>query len=550
MKYKNLRTYSKNFNDAQVERIVKLRASGLTWTQITAKLNKEFLQKNSEDVYAGIYRRFGQKVIDKVNKKLTPHPHEDFTREALGNISKTTNGKRKRFFITAVGAAAPLHVDGFNTILKYCEKEKAELVLLPMLAHVKALQDQPNHYDPLLKPYLNKFATEFIFNENIKAIELYLNPQQINSLTGLKRVRGRDKLSVDPETSHLLKNHKKSSLIVAHSKQLMETLPTGNNSVPRIIHSTGSITVPNYQKNRVGVIAGEDHLLGGLILEVNDDEFYITQVQINERDGSFVDKYAKRFYPNGDVVQERAEAFVMGDIHPGLHSQVALNVWYEVWDIIRPKKVFVHDWLDGKSISHHLTKKRIQRAMLPTAFKTLEGEMEVAKEVLDQIYNNMPEDADMYLVASNHPDHVTSYIDEGRYMKDSNENYALGHRMVVETLDGQDPIKNRIDPEGKFIWLERNQDFYVEGTQCASHGDVGANGSRGSIKQNEDVYSSSMTAHTHAPGIYHDAFVVGHTSIDRHGYNNGPSGWLVCSGSIYRGGHKQLVIALKSNWKI
>src|SRR5690606_32735218 len=148
--------------------------------------------------------------------------------------------------------------------------------------------------------------------------ELRLNPQQVQPLTGIHRIRGRDQMSEDPDFQHLIKNSNAISLIVAHSKQNMEVIATGNNTIPRILHSTGALTCPEYQRNRIGIIAQEDHVLGGLIIEIDGDKFYPTQVQINPNDGSFVDKYGKRFYPDGKVVQERAEAFVVGDIHPGL----------------------------------------------------------------------------------------------------------------------------------------------------------------------------------------------------------------------------------------
>lgn len=544
------RTLSKNFTDDQLETILKLRRGGASWVKIAHKLNQQWYLDNSPKVYQGVYRRFAKVLIDRVKKSQEPHPHEDFTREALGHIRKNGKVKQKRYFISAVGAAADLYGEGFASVQSYCEKEKAELILLPMRAHVKALEDQPLHYDPKLKPFKHLFSTEFVFNENIKALELGLNPQQVQPLTGTHRIRGRNDSSVSEECQHLVKNNKKYSLLVSHSKQMMEIIATGNNSAPRMLHTTGALTLPKHQKNRVGIIATEDHVLGGLILEINEDEFYVTQVQFNLEDGSFVDKYAKRFYPNGDVVQERAEAFVMGDIHPGMESQDALAAWYEVWDYIKPKRIFLHDWFDGHSISHHLKNQRITKALRPKHFKTLEAEINYAQKLLYEVAGEASKDAEIYPVSSNHPGHVIQYLEEGRYMNDCDENYALAHRMVVETLDGENPLQKRLDPDGRFNWLHDNDDLLVEGVQCGAHGHLGVGGSKGSLKQSERIYSSSMTAHAHTPGIYHGAYQVGHTSDERHGYNKGPSTWLTCSGVVYKGGHKQLIIALKRNWKI
>ena len=542
---KPAQTLTKNFTDSQVDKIVSLHENGASWPAIAEKLNKSWGLKHSRDVYRGVHRRHS----DVVKARSEPHEHDDFTKEALGSIVKTNPRNRKRFFITAVGAAAKLHSKSFESVLSYCAKEKAELILLPMNAHVRGGGEQPDHYDPILKPYLKHFATSYAFNRNIKAVELHLNPQQIQPLTGISRIRGRDQAFSDG-IQHLIKNNTKCSLIVAHSKQNMEVKATGNNSVPRIIHTTGSITTPDYRANRIGAIASEDHVLGGLILEVSDDEFYITQIQFNPQDGTFVDKYATRFYPDGKTKQERAEAFVQGDIHPGMESEAALKAWKEVCDIAKPKRVFLHDWQDGLSISHHTENRKITKSLRPDLFNTIDSELAYAQKVLKKVASDMPKDAEIVLVASNHSEHLRKYLEEGRYFKDCSENYKTGHRMVVEILDGIDPLKSRLDPDSRFTWLDRNTDYIVEGTQCGSHGDVGQNGARGSLAQHESVNSSSMTAHTHTPGIYHGAYVVGHSSTDRHGYNNGPSTWLTASGMIYKGGHKQLIVALKSNWRL
>lgn len=211
-----------------------------------------------------------------------------------------------------------------------------------MPAHVKALKAQPLHYDPALKPFKSKFATEFTFNSHLKAIEAHINPQQINPLTGLKRLRIH-KYTENNQPGAEIKRLK-TSVIVAHSKQMLEVVPTGNESHPRLIHSTGAITTPSYLRNRIGMIANEDHKLGGLIIEIKGGVFWVRQVQFDVKDGSFVD-LGVRYHANGKAVPERAEAFKMGDVHPGHHDDGALNAIYRLWDIIKPKRIFLEDFL-------------------------------------------------------------------------------------------------------------------------------------------------------------------------------------------------------------
>lgn len=507
--------------------------------------------------------------FEALNKKREAHPLEDFTREALGSIVKSNDYRNGIFVITAVAptshldwseadhknaeegenvTAENLFEPGFKAIQNYLKRKKAELVLLPMPAHVKALQEQPRHYDARLEPFREKMATEFTFNKHLKALEAHINPQQINPLTGLKRLRVQRYLDYDGKTGADLKPNK-TSLIVAHSKQMMEVVPTGNNSHPRIIHSTGSITLPSYLRNRIGMIANEDHKLGALIVEIEGDVFYIRQIQMNPKNGSFVD-LGVRYHADGKAVPERAEAFKIGDIHPGHHDADAIAGMFKLWDIIKPKRIFFEDAFDGSSISHHLAHKKLTRSKLPSYFKDLPSEIEMAKKVLEDIWDHAPKDAELIMTASNHPEHVAKYLDEGRYINDNAANYQLAHRMIVMDLDGKNPLQEMLDPDRRMRWTGENEDLWVEGVQMNVHGHLGLNGARGSKQGHELAYGDVMIAHSHTPSIYHNAFTVGHMSTERHGYNNGSSTWILCSGAVYKGGQKQLYMLVKNKFQI
>lgn len=505
------------------------------------------------------------KYFKDLDKAKTPHIHSDFTKEAIGSIIKENDFKEGTFFITAVSPtsyldwseedhiraaegqdvlAENLFMPGFKAMQNFLKREKAEMVLLPMPAHVKALQSQPQYYDPRLKTFKENFATEYTFNNHLKAIEAHLNPQQINPLTGLKRLRVY-KYTGENNPGQEIKRFK-TSLIVGHSKQMMEVIPTGNDSHPRIIHSTGTITQPKYLRNRIGMIAKEDHKLGGLIVEVRGKVFWIRQVQFNERDGSFVD-LGKRYHSNGTVTEERAEAFKMGDVHPGHHDEAALAAMYDLWDIIKPKRIFFEDFFDGASISHHLANKRLSKAKLPDTFIDLPTEIEVAKKCLGNIWARAPKDAELIATASNHPEHVTRWLEEARYVNDNKANYNIGHRMVVMALDGKNPLKEYLDPKSIMNWTEENQDYFVEGVQMNAHGHLGINGARGSKMGHELAYGDAMVAHSHTPSIYHETFTVGHMTHERHGYNQGPSTWILACGAVYKGGHKQLYMIIQGS---
>ncbi|HEY5234785.1 MAG TPA: hypothetical protein VIJ14_01295 [Rhabdochlamydiaceae bacterium] len=553
------------FTDPQTKYLVSSRLEGNQWDAIRDSFNAEFKTEISSEAIRRRFRAAGYKPGDtqkKNEEEKTAHIHSDFTKEALGSIVKVNDYQEGTFFITAVAPtsyldwseedherakngedvlAENLFEPGFAAVQNFLKRNNAELVLLPMPAHVKALQKQPRYYDPKLKEFKENFATEFTFNTHLKAIEAHLNPQQINPLTGLKRLKVH-KYTQDSKPGAEIKRFK-TSVIVAHSKQMMEVVPTGNDTHPRIVHSSGTITNPQYLRNRIGMIANEDHKLGGLIVEIRGDVFWVRQVQFDVKNGSFVD-LGVRYHADGRTTDVRCLAFKMGDVHPGHHDQKALEAMYDLWGIIKPKRIFFEDFFDGASISHHLANKRLTRAKMPSQFVDLPTEIREARRVLEEIWSKAPKDAELIATASNHPEHVVRYLEEARYINDNKANYEIGHRMVVMSLDGKNPLKEYLDPTSRMNWTGENEDYFVEGVQMNSHGHLGLNGAQGSKQGHELAQGNAMIAHSHTPSIYHDVFTVGHMTHKRHGYNQGPSTWILCCGAVYKGGHKQLYMII------
>lgn len=547
------------YQEKHIRYIVQQKINGVGWEQITRNFNKKFKTKATQHSVRSRYQK-----TDISTVKLEAHKYEDFTSEAIGDLIKNKKIKKGRFFITSASPttsldltkrqrvkaslgeyveASNLDVNAFNSIKNYCKREKAELIILPMRAHMPSLNAQPRHFDPILKPYLKNFATEYNFNEHLKALDMQLNPQQINPLTGLQNIQGK-------KSSYWKKY--KTSIIFAHSKQDMEVLATGNDTHPRIIHSTGCITKASYLNNRVGRLATDSHKIGGLIVEIDGPIFHLTQVQIVSPDGSFAN-LDKRYFHDGSVVKERAELLRTGDTHLGHSCELALKATSEMIKVFKPKRITFDDMFDGNSISHHLVGKYITSAQTRTGkhgnhFKTLESELKHCKDKFESITSNIPDDCELIVVASNHHDHITQYLNEARYIKDP-VNFEFAHRCVVDIFDGKQPFQNYIDPEMKCTWLGVNDDYFVQGVNISVHGHLGLNGSRGSKQQYNKIYQNAISAHTHTPSIFKDIFTVGHLSTHRHGYNNGPSTWIQANAIVYKYGQKQLRLIIDGNWK-
>jgi hypothetical protein len=548
------------YSTKHIRYIVQQKVNGVGWEQITRNFNRKF---KTSQVLSAIKTKYQKTDISTI--KLEPHKHEDFTNAALGDLIKNKKLKKGRFFITAASPTthldmnrrdiaklergeyiegSNLDVPAFKSIQNYCKRNNAELIILPMRAHVRALHSQPQHFDPLLKKYLKNFATEFTFNEHLKALDMQLNPQQANPLTGMQSVHGK-------KSSYWKKY--KTSILFAHSKQDMEVLATGNDTHPRLIHSTGCITKPAYLNNRIGRLAKDTHIIGGLIVDIDGPIFHLTQIRICSPDGSFCN-LDTRYFPDGKVQKERAELLRTGDLHIGQESTYSLAATAEMIKVFKPKRITFDDMFDGTSISHHIEGRHFTKAQIRTGskgkhFQTLEGELKYCKSVFDKIVSDIPKDCEMIIVASNHHNHLTQYLNEGRYLKDP-VNYEFAHRCIVQMFDGVMPFQSYLDPNLKCTWLTDNDDYFVQGVNVAVHGHVGLNGSRGSKQQFHKIYQNAMTAHSHSPGIFKDIFTVGHLSMKRHGYNNGPTTWLACNGVIYKYGQKQLRLIVDGSWKV
>lgn len=547
------------YTQAHIRYIVQQKINGVGWEQITRNFNRKFKTKLTASQIRDKYRRTDTSTI-----KLDPHKYEDFTNDALGDLVKNKRVKKGKFFITAACPTTHLNmtrtqlrkakrgeyvfpsnvnIPAFNAIKNFCKRNKAELVILPMRAHVKPLHAQPQHFDPILKPYLKNFATEYNFNEHLKALDMQLNPQQINPLTGLQSIQGK-------KSSYWKKY--KTSIIFAHSKQDLEVIATGNDTHPRLIHSTGCITNPSYLNNRIGRLAETSHVIGGLVVEIDGPIFHVTQIRIVSPDGSFAN-LDTRYLPDGKIIKERAELLRTGDTHFGQEDQELLDATKDMIKVFKPKRVTFDDMFDGTSISHHIegkhfTKAKIRNGAKGKHFQTLANELAYCKEKFEEMTKDLPKDCEVIIVGSNHHNHLTQYLNEGRYLKDP-VNYEFAHRCIVDMFDGKNPFTNYIDPNLNHTWLTENDDYFVQGVNVAVHGHVGLNGSKGSKNLYHKIYQNAMTAHTHTPSIFKDIFTVGHLSKPRHGYNNGASTWIGCNGVIYKYGQKQLRLIINGEWK-
>jgi len=123
------------------------------------------------------------------------------------------------------------------------------------------------------------------------------------------------------------------------------------------------------------------------------------------------------------------------------------------------------------------------------------------------------------------------------YMKFSD--ILLGqHADNPDNVQGIIPyLINKVFP--KFITLGRSASYKVKGWELGQHGDVGANGSRGSLLNYRKLNTKIVVGHYHSPGRKDGAIAVGTSTHLRVGYNQGPSSWLQSHVIIHNDGRAQ-----------
>jgi hypothetical protein len=437
-----------------------------------------------------------------------------------------------RYIVTAAQRGATYH-EGFLTSLeKYAREHKSEIIIVPISGQ---------HPDETLHKDLQKYtvATSYKFSPNLLLEDFPVKPQQIRPLTGLGR---------------FIQGNK--SAVVASPKQHLEVLATSNSDLPKILVTTGAITDPNYDTtNRIGVIAEKDHVYGALIVEVDDKtgEFHYRHVRNKGKDGSFTDLGVSyhAFKANSKAL---GGTLVLGDVHVGQTNKVALRASNELIEAIKPQYVIVHDLFDGYSISHHDIGKQVYRAQKQIKGKlSLSEELKACGEFLDELLTHMPKNGQIIVVKGNHDEHLNRYLEEGRYGSEPNNLY-LSSKLATAMIDGKDPVKEGIKevykafgPQVRF--LTRDDDFKVHGVQAGSHGDLGGNGSRGSMTSQQINYGKSIVGHRHTPGIRGDAYCVGTLTNLKLDYNRGPSSWLNTNGIINTDGTIQLINIINGKYR-
>jgi hypothetical protein len=485
------------------------------------------------------YRQFWNNS-EEIRGAAYPEETQRMTREDINIVKNSSHKKDKilRFFITTVLPDSELHTGFFNSIQSYCKIKKAELVILPG----RGVHHTHVHYHPEVEAKADFFATEYSIGSNLKVIEAKIPP-----------------MSPDPiqQSKRLAKHH---SLILAHPKQNMVSLPVLDRSKPKVILSTGVITTREYPRTTSGYKGELESTLGGVIVEYEreTEKFFWRFVQADETDGSFID-IGTQYLANGKTKKVNAEYLYAGDVHASFIAEHARKATIDQANTLGVKTVGAGDWFDSYSISHHHEKDIITQVLKyqdKESVSTLKAELETFAKELRLWKKELNKGIEIDIIKSNHDEHLNRYLKERRFFDDKH-NYRLSLELTCFMLDRLDPIQHYMEiyhPDLKkgINWISRghNKKITTKKILVSEHGDLGPNGSKSTNTNAEWSLQDCVLGHSHSPSVLRGVYRVGVLAPDlEYSVDRGPSSWQIMNCVIYPNGSRQMLwIDSKGKW--
>jgi len=449
--------------------------------------------------------------------------------------------KYKRFIITTAVTGCQVDADNLAAMKNYCKRMDAHILVMV------ASDPTHNKFAPGAKygsidlnliddPDVSILFEDVKLNTNLHLSTIKITAKQIDQTTGMMRIAAN-----------------KGSFIFASPKQRLKMVPAAMGKIPYAVMTTGAITeadylTSNYMSQRTAWIAGEDHMLGGLIIEIEDDDIYHYRQFQNDENGSLIDLGIQ--YNWDDSVENITPILIGGDWHSGSTDPVSIRCKKEMIRQMGVKKFFMHDSFDAVAVNGHEEKDVVLKAQRHRAGQLdLEASLVVFANDINMLLDEVEE---LVIVKSNHDDMLDRWLRKGHYTHEP-INHRLALDLAAQLIDGHDPLIYAAERFGvkdmsRVKWLKLDEDYKVAGIQLGAHGHKGANGSRGSLKGMEVCYGQSVTGHSHTPEILRGAWSTGTSTVLRLSYNSGPSSWMQTDCLVYPNGARQLINIIDGKW--
>ena len=297
-----------------------------------------------------------------------------------------------------------------------------------------------------------------------------------------------------------------------------------------------------------------------MLVEIEDDVFYMRQLSAC-KNGSIID-LNKRYTPTTVQKAPPAAALIFGDTHAAFADEGVAQANFEgpqsMAAVLNPRRFVWHDvfdnyvgnWHDQKNPFIALAKHRAEMSCVRAEVKL----------TCDYV-NRYGKGRENVIVPSNHNEGLSRWILDTDWKKDpaNMEFYLETALAMVENTSMTESGASTVDPfsywAAKMLkvphkLLKRDEAYAALKIELAMHGDIGPNGSRGSLANLKRIGVKSVIGHSHSPGIEEGCFQVGTNSKLKVQYNRGPSSWLHTNCVVYANGKRSLLHVIDGRWKI
>lgn len=459
---------------------------------------------------------------------------------------RSDESRVRRYVVTAAQNATPVHEAFFKALLTYCKVNRAQLIVIPYryknpTSHWSEAADHDDWWASELVPYLLDRRLEV--SKNLVVLgDIKTQPTATAPLQGFDTLTGG------------------KSAIIGHPKLELTTVPTPQQKLPKVLTTTGAVTVKNYLPSKAGKKAEHHHTFGAAVLECKGDVFHLRQLNAL-RDGSFQDLVTE-YRADGHGPAE-VDAIVLGDEHEEFVCPLTVGATYGkggMVDALRPKYVVHHDVHDFYARNHH------HRGEVFVNFAKHHAGLDNVERALQKTFAYIDRHTRPWVtnvfVPSNHPDALARWVKEADPKSDP-ENAIFWARTFVAMCEGAKVGEGGAGTIDPFAWwgrqmlrtaaqarfLRRDESFLVRGIELGMHGDRGPNGARGARDAFGKIGVKSVVGHSHSPGIKDGCYQTGTMSKLRLEYNSGPSSWLNTHCLVYANGKRSLVSVIEGEWR-
>lgn len=429
------------------------------------------------------------------------HPHEAGLKNLLAYGEWTKRVKRGNSFEFIVGTFSyAMDSYGAKAVKRNTYDPKVE---------------QDLWYSPAVVPYI-KDSSVMLAPGLMWCGEMNILPTATNPLTGMDDYNGR------------------ASNIVPHVKQTLESVASLPDEATKLNFSTGGITLRNYIQKRVGIIAERRHTYGAVLVEVDDEGSWYVRHLVVDDSGTVYDigpsGYRGVRVCNGIVDAIRCDdeedkrtftdSIMWGDIHASeMDLWVRLLGWAPggVLDQHRPKRQFWHDLFSMRSRGHHEMKDFLRTFEKHVAGEgDVEGEVAITADFMHEGIRTKARDGwecETVVIRSNHDRHLDRWVNEADPKKDpANAVYytkLMAAKLAAITAGDKDfnvlqyalaqagAPKVRFNGEDESYIVCKRSKVAPGGIECGLHGDLGANGARGSSRGLRNLGRPVNKAHDH-----------------------------------------------------